>query len=124
MGKTKIMAVDDDLTTRLILQSTLEEWGYEPVICSSGEEAADIITNGDEPPELLIVDWMMPGLNGLELCKRIRDTHQQEKPYILMLTSRSARADYINALDAGADDYLTKPYENAELKEKIEQGLA
>ena len=126
----KILIVEDDSTSRLILRSVLKKCGYEVVEAVDGEEAWDVL-RGPDAPRLVIVDWIMPGMDGLELVRRVRsmavcpDVTGGEpggRPYMIMLTSRDKKDDVIVGLDAGADDYLTKPFDPGELRARVAVG--
>ena len=117
----RILIADDDRTSTLMLSATLAQWGYEVVVVHDGGEAWDRIV-GDEPPQLAIVDWMMPVLDGIELCRRIRAATLRSPVYVILLTARSSRRDLVAGLEAGADDYLTKPFDPDELRARIHVG--
>ncbi|MAE70711.1 MAG: response regulator [Gemmatimonadetes bacterium] len=117
----QIIIADDDAIIRKILQRFVEDWGHEPLVAEDGGEAWRIIQKYHEPL-LLILDWMMPVLDGPELCRRIRAAEQLEGSYILLLTSREESKDLITGLEAGADDYVKKPFQSAELKARVEVG--
>jgi sigma-B regulation protein RsbU (phosphoserine phosphatase) len=117
----RILIADDDQTSTMVLGRTLEQWGFEVVVARDGVEAWERIT-GDQPPALAIVDWMMPGLDGIELCQRIRATPLRSPLYVILLTQRTSRQDLVAGLEAGADDYLTKPFHRDELRARIHVG--
>ncbi len=117
----KVLLADDDKITRTIIAARLAKWGYEAVIADDGLEAWAIL-HGPNPPSLAIVDWMMPGLDGPELCRRIRMEAREPYVYVVLLTGRSEKVDLIEGLRAGADDYLTKPIEAQELEVRIRGG--
>jgi phosphoserine phosphatase RsbU/P len=117
----RILIADDDRMSTMMLSRTLEEWGFEVVVVHDGSAAWERII-GDEPPSLAIVDWMMPGLDGIELCRRIRATPRNSPLYVILLTARSSRPDLVAGLEAGADDYLTKPFDPDELRARIHVG--
>ena len=117
----RILIADDDRTSTMMLGRTLEQWEFEVVVAHDGVEAWERII-GDQPPALAIVDWMMPGLDGIELCRRIRATPLRSPLYVILLTTRSSRQDLVAGLEAGADDYLTKPFERDELRARIHVG--
>ena len=117
----RILIADDDRMTTLMLSRTLESWGLEVVVVHDGTTAWEHIT-GEEPPSLVIVDWMMPGLDGLELCRRIREAPGPSPVYVILLTARNSRQDLVAGLEAGADDYLTKPFDPDELRARIHVG--
>jgi CheY-like chemotaxis protein len=117
----RILIADDDRMSTMMLGRTLEQWGFEVVVAHDGVAAWERII-GDEPPELAIVDWMMPGLDGIELCRRIRSTTLRSPVYVILLTARTSRQDLVAGLEAGADDYLTKPFDPDELRARIHVG--
>src|SRR5437667_8292090 len=103
----RALIADDDRITTEILSRTLQRWNLECAIVNDGDAAWACIC-GHSPPALAIIDWMMPGLDGLELCRRIRGDASHAQMYVILLTARDGRADLVSGLDAGADDYLTK----------------
>lgn len=117
----KVLLADDDRITRTIIAARLAKWGYEVVIAENGLEAWAILQAPDAP-SLAIVDWMMPGLDGVELCRRVRQQAREPYVYVVLLTARSEKVDLIEGLRAGADDYLTKPVESQELEVRIRGG--
>lgn len=121
--KMKALIADDDLALRFIMQKMLEGWGFEPVIASDGEVALQIMEESEEPPRLLLLDWEMPKINGLDLCKRLRGVDTSDPPYIILVTGH-AEAEYIQtALDAGANDFVSKPTNSGVLRARIGVGL-
>lgn len=116
----RILIADDDTTSRLMLTRVIEGWGYDVVAVQDGAAAWDCIT-GEVPPTLAIVDWMMPGLSGIELCRRIR-AKVQSPIYVILLTSRNTTEDLVEGLRAGADDYLRKPFDPDELSARLHVG--
>ncbi len=117
----KILLADDDQTSRMLLKAILSKWNYEIIEACNGEEAWSIIS-GTDAPQILIMDWMMPKLTGLEICKKISNELARENFYILILTARGEKKDLIEALEAGADDFVSKPWHNEELKARISVG--
>lgn len=117
----RILIADDDRVSTLMLGRVLEHWGFEIVVAPDGLAAWEHIV-GDNPPALAIVDWMMPGLDGLELCRRIRAASLPSPLYVILLTGRTGTQDLVAGLEAGADDYLTKPFEPDELRARIHVG--
>jgi diguanylate cyclase (GGDEF)-like protein len=117
----KILVAEDEAVSRKLLQSTLGRWGYDVVSASDGLEALYLLQQPDAP-QLAILDWLMPGLDGVQLCKKIRQHRAEPYTYILLLTGRNARCDVIEGLDAGADDYVVKPYDPQELQVRLRTG--
>lgn len=117
----EILVADDDAVTRRLLQVTLTDWGYSLRIAADGE-GAWLELQGGAPPELLIVDWMMPRLDGPALCERVRATPRLAHIWVIMLTSRNDPADIVAGLEAGANDYVVKPFHRAELRARIDVG--
>ena len=105
----KTLIADDDAIIRLLLSSTLTKLGHEVQEATNGREAWEAWHDGEFP--LIISDWMMPGLDGLEFCQRIRAERRANYAYVILLTSRSGKTDYLEAMTAGADDFITKPFE-------------
>jgi CheY-like chemotaxis protein len=116
----RVLITDDDLLTRTILVRTLEKWRYDVIIADTGDAAWTLIAN--EQPALAIVDWMMPGLDGVALCRRVRGHQPSAHMYLILLTARTSRTDIVTGLDAGADDYLTKPFDPDELRARLRVG--
>ena len=119
----RILIADDSIVSRHLLDATLRKWGYDVVVASDGVEAWNILESAD-PPKIAILDWVMPGLTGPEVCWRVRE-HAKDKDtytYILLLTSKSLKEDLIEGLEAGADDYVTKPFDQHELKVRLRAG--
>jgi diguanylate cyclase (GGDEF)-like protein len=117
----RILIADDSQISRRLLEETLKSWSYEVVVACDGSEAWEIL-NGDSPPPLAILDWMMPGYTGPDLCRRVRELNREPYTYILLLTSRNEREDVVQGLDSGADDYITKPFDRHELKVRLRAG--
>lgn len=117
----KILMVENDPVSRRLLESFLSGWGYEVQIATNGSEAWEILQNPDAP-NLLVSDWMMPEMDGLELCRRIRATGKSGYTYFIILTAKGKKEDIVKGLEAGADDFLVKPYSQEELKCRIRIG--
>jgi len=115
------LVADDDQMTALMLSRSLERLGCSVTTVHDGATAWDAIA-GAAPPAIAIVDWMMPGLDGVELCRRLRSAELRSYVYVTILTSRTSRQDLVAALDAGADDYLTKPFDPDELRARVRVG--
>jgi len=118
----KILIADDGLTSRTMLQAVINKWGHEAITTADGNEAW-VIMQKDNAPKLLILDWMMPGINGLELCRKLRSNRAKETYYIILLTSKNNPQDIAEGLEAGADDYISKPFDNYELHARINVGM-
>ncbi|GAB4353569.1 MAG: diguanylate cyclase [Gammaproteobacteria bacterium] len=117
----KLLIAEDDLTSRTLLEAVTRKWGYEPVTAEDGEAAWELLQRPDAP-RLLLLDWEMPKLGGTELCKRLRDRETTDPPFIILLTARSETNDIVEGLEAGANDYIAKPFENAELQARLRVG--
>jgi diguanylate cyclase (GGDEF)-like protein len=118
----KILVADDDSVSRHLMQRTLQKFGYEVVLAENGRVAAEILSRRDGP-RLALIDWMMPELDGPELCRGVRGLHQEgEYTYIVLLTSKQSSEDIVAGLEAGADDYITKPCQPAELRARLHTG--
>jgi diguanylate cyclase (GGDEF)-like protein len=116
-----VLIAEDDIMSRKILQSWLENWGYRVTAAENGAIAWNILQR-ERPPELLILDWVMPEIDGMELCRRIRDRQHNPYQYILLVTARDEKQNVVRGLDAGADDYLTKPLDKNELRARLRVG--
>ncbi len=117
----KILIADDDPLTLRFLQEALESWGYEVVAVADGQAAWEVFKRPNAP-RMAILDWMMPGLDGVELSKAIRQRHVDSYTYILMLTVRDRKQDVVAGFDAGVDDYLSKPFDENELRGRLRAG--
>lgn len=117
----KILIAEDDLISRRILEAVLAKWGYDPIVAVNGDEAWEIMQKADSP-DMAVLDWEMPGKSGLEVCKRIRKKDVSNPPYIIILTAKNAKSDIVEGLEAGANDFVTKPYDKDELQARIRVG--
>jgi diguanylate cyclase (GGDEF)-like protein len=118
----RILLADDDRVSRLLMQRTLEKFGYEVLLAENGRTAAEILSRSDGP-RLALIDWMMPQLDGPGLCRELRAGRRDSSyVYIVLLTSRHDSEDVVAGLEAGADDYLTKPCHPAELRARLHTG--
>ena len=117
----KILVVDDDPLTLHMVVYRLRQWGHEVVSCTDGNSAWKVLEGGTVP-NVAILDWMMPGLDGPELCQKIRSKNDCPYVYIVLLTGKNNPEDLILGLDAGADDYLTKPFHLGELEARLRAG--
>jgi len=120
-GAMRILVADDNQISRRLLEAALRKWDYEVVVATDGNEAWEILSKPNAP-RLAILDWMMPGLSGPELCRRVRQSGAERYTYILLVTSRSEDEDVVEGLEAGADDYITKPFNQMELKARLASG--
>ena len=118
----KILIVEDEPTSRRLLEATLTRWGYKPVLARDGDEAWKQLEDSLQP-SLLILDWLLPGIDGLELCRKLRARKESAPAYIIMLTSRVTKEDLVAGLEAGADDYVTKPFDPQELRARLQVGM-
>jgi len=117
----KLLIAEDDLTSRTMLTAVVHKWGYEPIAVEDGAAALQVM-QADDPPRLLLIDWEMPVINGLDLCKHIREQESSDPPFIILLTSRSSTDDIVAGLEGGANDYICKPFQNAELNARLQVG--
>jgi diguanylate cyclase (GGDEF)-like protein len=116
-----VLVADDSLVMRRLLEASLAGWGYEPVSAADGQQAWELL-NGHDPPPIAILDWMMPGLSGLEICRRLRQRGSPPYVYVILLTARGLREDIVEGLNAGADDYVVKPFDKHELEVRLRAG--
>jgi putative two-component system response regulator len=117
----KILIAEDEFFYRHLLASTVREWGYEPVAVDNGLAAWEHLRAGDAP-KIAVIDWMMPRMDGLEVCRRLRALVQPEPTYVIMLTARDGKENIVTALESGADDFVTKPFDREELRARIQVG--
>jgi DNA-binding response OmpR family regulator len=117
----KILVAEDSNTSRIIITTLLRKWGYEVVEAVDGEKAWQELQKLDAP-KLMLFDWIMPKIDGLELCKMVRNHFHNFPPYIIFVTAQESKEDIVKGLNAGANDYLTKPYDTEELRARISVG--
>ena len=117
----RILIAEDNAVSRKLLQATLEQWGNDVVLCANGNEAWEALQE-DDAPSFAILDWMMPGMDGTEVCRRVRKFKREAYSYIILLTAKTQREDIIAGLESGADDYITKPFDRQELKVRLRAG--
>ncbi|MEA2060789.1 MAG: response regulator [Thermodesulfobacteriota bacterium] len=117
----KILIAEDDFTSRTMLKSILTKSGYTVMGTTNGIDAYEALQEKNTP-QMAVLDWEMPGMNGQTLCRKLRRLNLKTPPYLILLTSRNNPEDLIQGLDAGADDYVTKPYHRAELQARINVG--
>jgi phosphoserine phosphatase RsbU/P len=118
---TRILIAEDDAVSRTVLDRTLRGWGHDVVVTQTGSDAWEALLD-DDAPRLAILDWMMPGLEGPEVCRRVRALARPIPTYIILLTARGQTDDIVVGLDSGADDYITKPFDRQELRSRIRVG--
>jgi len=117
----RILIADDDGVSRRILESFLSKWGYQVQVTTDGLQAFKALSVND-PPRLVILDWMMPGLDGLQVCRQVRERTDGQYFYIILLTARDKSEEIVEGLYAGADDYISKPFNAEELKVRLRAG--
>lgn len=117
----RVLIADDDAALRHGLRVQLERWGYEPVVCEDGE-AARAVLRAPDPPPLAILDWSMPGADGVTLCREIRSTPGLATTYVVLLTARDTREEMVAGLVGGADEYIIKPFDWGVLRARINTG--
>lgn len=117
----KVLIADDSATSRILLRSALLRWGYDVVMAENGAQAWDILAEPDCPP-MAILDWVMPHMTGPEVCRRVRETRREPYTYILLLTSKNTKDETVEGLEAGADDYIVKPFDEHELQVRLRAG--
>ena len=114
----RVVVADDDRVSAEILARTLRKWEFSPVVTTNGAEAWDKLREGSGPT-LAILDWMMPEMDGPEVCRRVRSEMPVANMYLILVTAREGRADLVVGLDAGADDYVVKPFDPEELRARV-----
>jgi DNA-binding response OmpR family regulator len=117
-----VLVADDEPVARRLLSAALTTSGYDVTAVADGESAWQVLSRPDRPA-LAILDWMMPGMTGIEVCQRLRETGTEPSTYLIVLTSREQTADLVTALRAGADDYITKPFQPEELRARVAVGV-
>ncbi len=117
----RVLVADDDPLARRLLEITLTRTGYEVLAVADGVEAWDVL-HGQDSPTLALLDWMMPGLTGVDVCRKVREATPRGPIYLIVVTSKGQTEDVVNALRTGADDYITKPFEIEELRARLAVG--
>jgi len=117
----KVLVVDDDPISRRLVEASLSRAGYEAIAVAGGVEALRRLAEPDSP-RLVVLDWLMPGMDGLEVCRAIRAANQERYVYVLLLTAKDQQWEIVEGLDAGADDYVTKPFDFHELRARLRSG--
>jgi phosphoserine phosphatase RsbU/P len=116
----QILIAEDDPVSRKILETSFKKWGYDVVVACDGLEALDMVEK--HTPSFAILDWMMPGADGIDVCRRIREIASDKYTYVILLTARGTNEDMTMGLEAGADDYVIKPFDPNELKFRFRVG--
>jgi two-component system cell cycle response regulator len=114
----RVIVAEDDASSRHLLQHFLKQWGFDSNVASDGNQAWELLQSKDVPT-IAIFDWVMPGLEGVELCRKVRRLSRQHYTYVLLLTSKIEKQDVIEGLGAGADDYVSKPFNPKELQARL-----
>ncbi|HEV7868699.1 MAG TPA: response regulator [Chthoniobacteraceae bacterium] len=117
----RILLAEDHHVSRHLLERNLSNWGFQVLTAADGEGALRIL-QGENPPALAVLDWTMPKMDGLEVCRRIRARADQPYTYLLLLTARSHKDEIAEALAAGVDDYIIKPFDSEELRARLSVG--
>lgn len=118
----RILIAEDDPVSRRMLEATLVKWEYDVTTTCDGAEAWQVLQSKDAP-KLVILDWMMPRMDGLEFCRKVREVSRSQPIYVILLTARGQREDIVAGLQAGADDYVTKPFDRGELYARLQAGV-
>jgi two-component system, cell cycle response regulator len=117
----RILIAEDELVQRRLLEGLLTRWGHEVVVATDGEQAWSVL-EGENRPDLAILDWVMPGMDGLRVCRELRKDAHHKYIYIMLLTVKDRKQDLVEAMEAGADEYLAKPFDAQELKARLIAG--
>ena len=117
----RVLIAEDDAVSRMVLEAALTKWGHEVVVTTDGEAAWETLKR-DDAPRLAVLDVMMPGLDGIEICRRLREQTSMTPVYVILLTAMAAKGDIVRGLDAGANDYVTKPFDHDELRARVRVG--
>jgi DNA-binding response OmpR family regulator len=117
----KVLIADDSTVSLRLLEAVFTKWGHETILARDGNEAWALLQEGDI--RMAIIDWMMPDLNGLELCQRIRAQEDDRYTYLILITGKTGSQDLFDGLAAGADDYIVKPFDPRTLEARVKVGL-
>ena len=117
----RILIAEDDPVSRYVLEAMLKNWGYDLVVTGNGLEAWEALQANDAP-QLAVLDWMMPGLDGVEVCRRSRQMTATKSVYIILLTAKAEKNNIVEGLEAGANDYVIKPFAREELRARVGVG--
>jgi phosphoserine phosphatase RsbU/P len=118
----RILVAEDQSVSRHILAANLRKWGYDVTAVEDGTQAWEVL-QAEGAPQLVILDWLMPGIDGIEICSQIRKCPRTRPIYLILLTARRGQEDKIQGLQAGADDYITKPFDREELRARVQVGI-
>jgi len=118
----KVLVAEDQSVSRHILVGNLRKWGYDVTAVEDGAQAWEALQR-EEAPQLVILDWLMPGMDGIEICRQIRKSPRARPSYLILLTARRGQEDKIYGLQSGADDYITKPFNREELRARVQVGI-
>ena len=118
----RVLIADDEATSRHLIQATLAGWGFEVLVAVDEWEALRVL-QGSKGPEIAMLDWMMPEIDGLDVCRRMRATMPNAGTYIILVTARGGLENVVRGLEAGADDYITKPFDPRELRARLHVGV-
>ena len=119
MTSLDVLIAEDDPSSRFLLERSIAQWGFTPVVCSEGTEALARL-RADDAPRIAVLDWVMPGMDGVDVCRAVRACNPPRQPYLILLTARSTRADIVAGLGAGANDYIVKPVDREELEARLQ----
>ncbi len=120
-GAVKILIADDELVSRHLMKAALRDMGYDVVVVDNGQDAWEVLQEGEA--RIALIDWVMPGLDGIEICRRVREAGMLGYVYVIVVTGRDQTEDVVAALDAGADDCVTKPFRPEELSARVRTGI-
>jgi len=118
----KVLIAEDSAPSRKVLQNLLRTWGYAVLPVENGDDAWEIL-QAPHAPNLVLLDWVMPGMKGIDICRSVRARVCADPTYVIMLTGKDRKEDIVSALDAGANDYITKPFEIEELRARLQVGV-
>lgn len=117
----EVLIAEDDPLSQRVLEANLKKWGHVVIACNDGDEAWERLKEPDTP-KIAILDWMMPGIEGPELCRRVRELDHGKLLHLILLTARETKQDVVAGLSSGANDYITKPFDGEELRARFEVG--
>jgi len=118
----RVLIADDEATTRHLIRVTLGKWGFEVLEAANGAEALSVL-KASNPPDIALLDWVMPEVDGPEVCRRMRSALPNAATYIILITARGGLENVVQGLEAGADDYITKPFDPRELRARLHAGV-